>query len=194
MLSTQPVLGKRGMVATAHYLATHASLHILTLGGNAIDAAIAAAVAMTVVYPSTCSAAGDVFMQIWDAKTQQLYGLDGSGCAPRGLMPEYFAAQGIYEMPSRGPLSITTPGAVDGWFAALERFGTLPPETVFAPVIALAEEGIPVSPKLNRWFTEAVEVLEPWGSSTNVFLPDGRLPKTGQVLRQSDLARRYSYF
>lgn len=182
MLSEQPVLGKCGMIATAHYLATHAGLHILPYGGNAIDAAIAAAAAMTVVYPSTCSAGGDVFMLIWEAKTQRLYGLDDSGRAPRRLTPEYFVARGIHEMPSRGPLSITVPGAVDGWFAALERFGVLPPETVFAPAIALAEEGMPVSPKLSKWFTEAAtEVLEPWSSSTNVFLTGERPPKTGEV-------------
>jgi gamma-glutamyltranspeptidase len=192
MLSEQPVLGTHGMVATAHYLATHAGLHILTHGGNAIDAAIAAAAAMTVVYPSTCSAGGDVFMLIWEAKTQRLYGLDGSGRAPRGLTPALFAARGLHEMPLRGPLSITVPGAVDGWFAALERFGMLSPETIFAPAIALAEEGMPVSPKLSKWLAEDVtEVLEPWSSSSNVFLPGGRSPKTGEVLRQADLARTY---
>lgn len=192
MLSEQPVLGTRGMVATAHYLATHAGLHILTHGGNAIDAAIAAAAAMTVVYPSTCSAGGDVLMLIWEAKTQRLYALDGSGRAPRGLTPAYFVARAMHEMPACGPLSITVPGAVDGWFAALERFGVLSPETVFAPAIALAEEGMPVSPKLSKWLTEAAsKVLEPWSSSTNVFLRGGRPPKTGEVLYQADLARTY---
>ena len=85
MLSEQPVLGTRGMVACAHYLATQAGISILTQGGNAIDAAIAANAAMTVVYPSTCSAGGDVFMLIWEAKTQQLHALNGSGRAPRGM-------------------------------------------------------------------------------------------------------------
>src|SRR5437773_10201604 len=141
MLSEQPMLGTRGMVASAHYLATQAGISILTQGGNAIEAAIAANAAMTVVYPSTCSAGGDVFMLIWEAKTRQLHALNGSGRAPRGLTPEFFAGRGMKHIPARGPLSINVPGAVDGWFDALERFGTLPAETVFAPAIAFAEEG-----------------------------------------------------
>src|SRR2546423_14639221 len=126
MLSDQPVFASRGMVACANYLATQSGLQILTQGGNAIDAAIAANAAMTVVYPSTCSAGGDVFMLIWDAKTRHLHALNGSGRAPRGLTPEYFAGQGLKRIPARGPLSINVPGAVDGWFEALGRFGTLP--------------------------------------------------------------------
>src|SRR5215471_18646304 len=99
MLSEQPVFGTRGMVACAHYLATQAGVQILTQGGNAIDAAIAANAAMTVVYPSTCSAGGDVFMLIWEAKTQQLHALNGSGRAPRAATPAYFASQGMKAIP-----------------------------------------------------------------------------------------------
>src|SRR3989440_4644249 len=132
MLSEQPVLGTRGMVACAHYLATQAGISILTQGGNAIDAAIAANAAMTVAYPSTCSAGGDVFMLIWDAKTRRLHALNGSGRAPRGMTPEYFLARDLKQIPERGPLSINVPGAVDGWFEALERFGKLPVEAIFA--------------------------------------------------------------
>src|SRR5947207_14450904 len=103
MLSEQPVLGTRGMVACAHYLATQAGVHILTQGGNAIDAAIAANAAMTVVYPSTCSAGGDVFMLIWEAKTQRLHALNGSGRATAGMTPEYFASGEMTRIPERGP-------------------------------------------------------------------------------------------
>src|SRR5436305_162127 len=135
MLSEQPVLGTRGMVACAHYLATQAGVSILTQGGNAIDAAIAANVAMTVVYPSTCSAGGDIFMLIWEAKTQQLHALNGSGRAPAGLTPALLTTRGLQHIPARGPLSINIPGAVDGWFEAMTRFGTLPMETILAPAI-----------------------------------------------------------
>src|SRR2546421_7432672 len=179
MLSEQPVLGTRGMVACAHYLATQAGLSILTQGGNAIDAAIAANAAMTVVYPSKCSAGGDVFMLIWEAKTQQLHVLNGSGRAPRGMTPEYFVSQGMRQIPERGPLPITVPGAVDGWFEALGRFGTLSPETVFAPAIAYAEEGMPVSPKLSGWLRRAEPVLKAWESTASVFFPGGRLLQPG---------------
>src|SRR6266851_7287583 len=192
MLSEQPTLASRGMVACAHYLATQAGIQILTQGGNAIDAAISANAAMTVVYPSTCSAGGDVFMLIWEAKTQQLHALNGSGRAPRGMTPDYFAAQGMRQVPERGPLPITVPGAVDGWFEALGRFGKLSPEAVFAPAIAFAAEGVPVSPKLSNWIQRAAkDVLLPWDTSTAVFLPQGRPPRSGDILRQPDLARTY---
>ena len=192
MLSEQPTLGTHSMVACAHYLATQAGVHILTQGGNAIDAAIAANAVMTVVYPSTCSAGGDVFMLIWDAKTQQLHALNGSGRAPQGMTPAYFASRGIQQVPERGPLSITVPGAVDGWFEALSRFGTLSAETILAPAIALAEEGMPVSPKLSAWLSRAAQdVLHPWESSVAVFLPHGQSPRTGDILRQPNLARTY---
>jgi gamma-glutamyltranspeptidase/glutathione hydrolase len=192
MLSEQPVFASRGMVACAHYLATQAGVHILRQGGNAIDAAIAANATMTVVYPSTCSAGGDVFMLIWDAKTQRLYALNGSGRAPQGMTPELFAAQGLERIPERGPLTITVPGAVDGWFEALERFGTLAAESIFAPAIGYAEEGMPVTSKLSGWLSQAAEpVLKRWESSAGVYLPDYRAPRTGEVLRQPDLARTY---
>ncbi|GAC1348550.1 MAG: gamma-glutamyltransferase [Ktedonobacteraceae bacterium] len=192
MLSEQPVLGTRGMIACAHYLATQAGLSILTQGGNAIDAAIAANAVMTVVYPSTCSAGGDIFMLIWEAKTRQLHAMNGSGRAPRGMTPEYFMSRDMKEIPERGPLSITVPGAVDGWFETLGRFGTLSAETIFSPAIALAEDGMPVSPKFAFWLKRAAEsILKPWESSTAVFLPDGRPWQAGEVLRQPDLARTY---
>ena len=191
MLSEQPVLGTRGMVACAHYLATQAGLSILTQGGNAVDAAIAANAATTVVYPSTCSAGGDIFMLIWEAKSQRLHALNGSGRAPSRMTPEYFMSRDMKEIPERGPLSVNVPGAVDGWFEALGRFGTLSTETVFAPAIAYAEEGMPVSPKLSGWLRRAEPVLKAWESTASVFFPGGRLLQPGTILRQPDLARTY---
>src|SRR6266516_1596106 len=192
MISEQPVFASRGMVACAHYLATRAGVHILTQGGNAIDAAIAANATMTVVYPSTSSAGGDVFMLIWDAKSRKLYALNGSGRAPQGMTPEFFVSQGLKQIPERGPLSINVPGAVDGWFEALGRFGSLPAETIFAPAITYAEEGMPVTSKLSGWLSNMAEtVLKRWESSAGVYLPNNRPPRTGEVLRQPDLARTY---
>src|SRR2546428_8393536 len=106
MLSEQPVLGTRGMVACAHYLATEAGLSILTQGGNAIDAAIAANAAMTVVYPSSCSAGGDIFLLILEAKSRRLYALNGSGRGPRGMTPQYLLSRDMQEISETGPLSI----------------------------------------------------------------------------------------
>jgi gamma-glutamyltranspeptidase len=192
MLSEQPVYASRGMVACANYFATQAGLRILMQGGNAIDAAIAANATMTVVYPSTCSAGGDIFMLIWHEKSQRLYALNGSGRAPQGMRPEYFAAQGMQSIPERGPLAINVPGAVDGWFSALSRFGALPVETVLAPAIEYAQDGVPVTAKLGGWLAKAELLLKRWDSSANIFLADKRPPKAGEVLRQPQLARTYS--
>ncbi len=192
MLSEQPTLSTHGMVACAHYLATQAGVQILRQGGNAIDAAIAANAVMTVVYPSTCSAGGDIFMLIWEAKTQKLHALNGSGRAPQGMTPQLFASRGMQHIPERGPLSINVPGAVDGWFEALTRFGSLPAETIFAPAIAFAQEGMPVTPKLAAWLNRAAkDVLQSWESSAGVFLPNGQPPQAGEILRQPNLARTY---
>lgn len=191
MLSEQPALAPHGMVACAHYLATQAGIHILTQGGNALDAAIAANAVMTVVYPTTCSAGGDLFLLIWDAKTQQMYALNGSGRAPQGMTPEYFAVQGMTRLPERGPLSINVPGAVDGWFEALERFGSLSTEQIFAPAIALAEEGMPVTAKLSRWLERSSPLLRQWENSAATYLPENRPPRPGERLRQPNLARTY---
>lgn len=191
MLSEQPTFAPHGMVACAHYLATQAGVQILTQGGNAIDAAIAANAVMTVVYPTTCSAGGDIFLLIWDAKTRQIYALNGSGRAPQGMTPEYFAKQGMTQIPERGPLPINVPGAVDGWFEALNRFGSLSAEQIFAPAIALAEEGMPVSAKLSNWLERSAPLLSRWESSASTYLPENRPPRTGERLRQPNLARTY---
>ena len=193
MISDTPNLGTRGMVACAHYLATQAGVRILTQGGNAMDAAIAANAVMTVVYPSTCSAGGDVFLLYWDANSQKLHALNGSGRAPQGLTPDYFTARHMKSIPLRGPLPINVPGAVDGWFEALNRFGSLPTTTVFAPAIELAERGMPVTAKLADWLEAAAEgVLGPWSSSAETYLMEGKAPQAGMVLRQPNLARTYT--
>jgi gamma-glutamyltranspeptidase len=191
MLAEQPTYAAHGMVACANYLATQAGLRILMQGGNAIDAAIAANATMTVVYPTTCSAGGDLFMLIWDAKSQRLYALNGSGRAPMGMTPELFAAKGLSSIPERGPLSINVPGAVDGWFEALGRFGALPAETIFAPAIEYAQDGTPVTAKLSGWLTRAEPLLRRWENSARTFLPDNRPPRAGELLRQPQLAQTY---
>ena len=191
MHSEEPVFAPHGMIACAHYLATQAGVSILTQGGNAVDAAIAANAVMTVVYPTTCSAGGDIFLLIWDAKTQKMHALNGSGRAPQGMTPEYFAARGMQEIPLRGPLSINVPGAVDGWFEALERFGSLSAEQIFAPAIALAEEGMPVTANVSQWLEHSAPLLSQWAESAAIYLPRNRAPRPGERLRLPDLARSY---
>ncbi len=192
MLFDTPVYGTRGMVACAHYLATRAGLSILEAGGNAIDAAIAANLAMTVVYPSTCSAGGDLFILFWDVKGKHLHALNGSGRAPEGLTPDLFSSKGLRSIPERGALSINVPGAVDGWFEALERFGSLPIEQVFAPAIEYAESGAPITAHMAAWIGNAAEsILKPWGSSSEIFLPQGRPVEVGDLFLQPNLAQTY---
>ncbi|HEY0755095.1 MAG TPA: gamma-glutamyltransferase [Ktedonobacteraceae bacterium] len=191
MHSEQPVFAPHGMVACAHYLATQAGVYMLAQGGNALDAALAANAVMTVVYPTTCSAGGDLFMLIWDARTHELYALNGSGRAPQGATPTYFAAHGMRAIPTRGPLSLNVPGAVDGWFEALERFGSLPAEQIFAPAIALAEDGMPVTARLSAWLEASAPLLSQWAESAAIYLPQGRAPRPGERLRQPNLARTY---
>jgi len=95
------------------------------------------------------------------------------------------------EIPTRGPLSINVPGAVDGWFEALERFGSLPAEQIFAPAIALAEDGMPVTANLSKWLEYTAPLLSQWAESAAIYLPEGRAPRPGERLRQPDLARTY---
>ncbi len=191
MQAEQPVYASHGMVACASYFATQAGVRVLMQGGNAIDAALAANITMTVVYPTTCSAGGDLFMLIWDAKTRRLYALNGSGRAPQDMTPELFAAQAMQSIPERGPLTINVPGAVDGWFEVLGRFGTLSPEAIFAPAIEYAEEGTPVTAKLSGWLTRAEPLLKRWEAGASIFLPGNRPPRAGERLRQPQLARTY---
>src|SRR5579885_2600640 len=105
MFVEEPVYGTRGMITSMHYLATQAGFRMLVQGGNAVDAAIAAGIAMTVLIPPACSAGGDMFLLFWDAKTKQLHALNGSGRAPRNISTQYFASRKLKKIPWRGPLS-----------------------------------------------------------------------------------------
>ena len=192
MFVEEPVYGTRGMITSMHYLATQAGFRMLVQGGNAVDAAIAAGIAMTVLIPPACSAGGDMFLLFWDAKTKQLHALNGSGRAPRNISTQYFASRKLKKIPWRGPLSVTVPGAVDGWFEAMARFGTLTPETIFSPAIEFAENGVPTSQSLSTWLAnDARSILQVWGSDPAKFLPNGIPPKAGELLYQPALADTY---
>src|SRR5512136_2363120 len=117
------VLAQNGMAATSQPLATQVALDILKKGGNAIDAAIAANAVLGVVEPTGCGVGGDLFAIIWSADKKKLYGLNASGRSPRSLTLEHFQKQGLSRIPPTGPLPVTVPGAVDGWFALHQRFG-----------------------------------------------------------------------
>jgi len=192
MLPPGPAYGTRVMVTSAHPAATEAGLQQLAAGGTAVDAVVAAAVALTVAVPPACSAGGDLALLVWEPDGRTVHALDATGRAPRALTARAVTGTGARTMPWRGPLSITVPGAIDGWFAALERFGTRPVEAVFARGIDLAEDGVPVTRSLAAWIArDAGPVLRGWGSDPAPFLPGGRAPEPGDLLRQPDLARTY---
>ena len=118
------VYAQNGMVATSHPLATQIGLDILKNGGNAIDAAIAANATLGLMEPTGCGIGGDLFAIVWDGKTKKLYGLNASGRSPKNLSIDYFEKMGMTKIPSHGPLPVSVPGAVDGWFELHEKFGS----------------------------------------------------------------------
>ena len=151
--SRSAVYGRNGMAATAHPLASQIAIDILKQGGSALDGAIAANAALGLMEPTGNGIGGDIFFIIWDPKTEQLYGYNGSGRAPLGrslaemkkkiadLRASGAMPDNMLGMPQRGSLPVTVPGTVDGWFAAHERFGKLPMSDVLAPTVRYAREG-----------------------------------------------------
>ena len=135
------VLAQNGMVATSHPLATQIGLDILKNGGNAIDAAIAANAALGLMEPTGCGIGGDLFAIVWDGKTKKLYGLNASGRSPKKLTLDYFEKRGLEKIPSHGPLPLSVPGALDGWFELHEKFGSKPMSEILAPAIHYAQNG-----------------------------------------------------
>ncbi len=139
------VIAQHGIAATSHPLATQIALDILKQGGNAIDAAIAANAALGLMEPTGCGIGGDLFAIVWDSKTKKLHGLNASGRSPKSLTLEHFRKLGLSKIPGYGPLPVSVPGAVDGWFELHGRFGRLPMEQVLQPAITYAREGFPVT-------------------------------------------------
>ena len=180
-----------GAVATAHPLATEAGRDVLAAGGNAMDAAIAAAAVLGVAQPMMSGLGGDTFVLWRCGRTGRVHSVNGSGPAPLALDPERFRREGRVRLPDRGVLSASVPGGVDAMCTALERFGsgrhTL--AALLGPAIAYAEEGTPVTPSVARFFAVNTELLAASDSARAVFLRDGSPPAAGQMLRQPDLAR-----
>ena len=182
----------REAIATSQPLASGAGLEILLRGGNAIDAAVAAAAVLNVVEPHMTGVGGDMFANLWSAEEQQLVGLDASGGAGSLLTPEALRADGHESMPSSGPASVTVPGAISGWVALLERYGTMSLGEVLAPAIRLAEDGFPVTPVIARQWRNQEEKLSRNVGATATYLFEGkRGPEAGEWFRNPDLARSF---
>jgi gamma-glutamyltranspeptidase / glutathione hydrolase len=175
----------RNVVATSQPLAAQAGLRMLLRGGNAVDAAIAAAVALTVVEPTSNGIGADAFAIVWDG--QQLHGLNASGRSPRALGPERFA--GMASVPLRSWDAVTVPGAVDGWVALWRRFGRLPFADLFEPAIGYARDGFPLSPLVARGWASAAPAFARSPDWQRDFAPGGRPPAAGETWRFRDQAR-----
>lgn len=181
------VRAMNGMVATSQPLASAAGLRILQNGGNAIDAAVAAAAVLCVVEPMMVSAGGDLFAIVWDAKKKELKALNASGRAPRAASIDELKKRGFSQTPPVGVHAVTVPGAVDGWAKLLERYGTMKLPQVLGPAIEYAERGFPVTDVIaTEWQTGLQHVNNSDFAAT--FLPNGKPPSVGEIFANKNLA------
>ena len=182
------VLAPHGMAATSQPLATQIAIDILREGGSAVDAAIAANAALGLMEPTGCGLGGDLFAVVWDHQTAQLYGLNASGRAPARLTIDAVRQRGYSSMPSYGPLPVTVPGCVDGWFELHARFGRLPMSRILAPAIEYARQGFPVSEVIAHHWKRGAQ-LQDYPGFRDIFLPQGRAPAKGEIFKNPGLAR-----
>ncbi len=189
--SRSEVLGQYGMAATSQPLATQVAVDILKQGGSAVDAAIAANAMLGLTEPTGCGIGGDLFAIVWCAETEQLYGLNASGRSPKSLTLEWFKENDYNRIPSRGPLSVSVPGAVDGWFELHERFGKLSMEKILEPSIFYGREGFPVTEVIAYYLERGIRSLSRYPNFSETFSPDGTIPGKGEIFRNPDLANTY---
>ncbi len=186
------VYAKNGLVATSQPFAAQAGLEMLQAGGNAIDAALAAAIALTVVEPTSNGIGSDAFALIWAG--DKLHGLNASGPSPRSISIDKVVQAGHEKIPAWGWLPVTVPGAVAGWAAASERFGRLPFPRLFEPAHRYAEEGYPLSPVLARNWARAYQIYseklknEEFKEWFSTFAPGGRAPNPGEIWSSKNMA------
>ena len=186
--SRSEVIGQNGMVATSHPLATQIGLDILKQGGTAVDAAIAANIALGLMEPTGNGIGGDLFAIVWDAKTKELHGLNASGPAPKNLSIDYFKQQGLTKIPSYGPLPVTVPGAVDGWVKLHERFGKLKFESLFEPTIEYAIKGFPITETIAYYLDRSQKRFENYPNFNEVWVKNGKMPQKGEIFKNPQLA------
>ena len=176
--------------ASPHAAATRAGADVLAAGGSAMDAAVAINAMLCVVYPHMCGLAGDLFMLYRDASDGRVWGLNGSGPAPALATRESFRARGLSEVPARGPLPVTVPGAVASWAAGLERFGRRPLDRLLEPAARAAEEGFELTARTAGWIAHNTPDLARDPVLRARYLDgDGRPIPAGTTVRQPDLAR-----
>ncbi len=186
--SRSEVIAPNGMAATSQPLATQVALELLKSGGSAVDAAIAANAALGLMEPTGCGVGGDLFAIVWDADKQELAGLNASGRAPALMTLEFFRDNGFDEVPEIGPLPVSVPGAVDGWFELQSRYGKLSMSEILAPTIAYARNGFPLSETIAHDLAWNVSRLNRFPGFADTFVPQGRVPAKGEMFRNSRLA------
>lgn len=183
------VISVNGMAATSQPLATQVAIEILKSGGNAVDAAIAANATLGLMEPTGNGIGGDIFVILWDGKTKRLYGLNGSGRSPYRLTLDYFRKNRIARIPSYGPLPVSVPGCVDGWYELHGKFGKLPMEKVLRPAVEYARNGFPVSELIAYYWQLNSQMLREYPGFEEVFMPGGKAPGKGEIFRNPYLAR-----
>ena len=182
------VIATHGMAATSQPLATQVALDILKSGGNAVDAAIAANAVLGLVEPTGNGIGGDLFAIVWDAKTQKLYGLNASGRSPMSLDLDYFKQNNLEKIPAYGPLPVSVPGAVDGWFELHARFGSKDMKEILAPAIAYAREGFPVTELIAYYMDRSVARIGKYPGFAETYMPNGHTPRKGEIFKNPRLA------
>lgn len=182
------IITQNGMAATSQPLATQTALDILKKGGNAIDAAIAANAVLGVVEPTGCGIGGDLFALIWSADKGKLYGLNASGRSPRLLKLDYFKTNGYEFIPAYGPLPVSVPGCVDGWYEMSELFGRLPMRDNLQPAINYARNGFPVTELIAYYLEENTRVLKEFPNIKETYMPGGKSPAKGEIFKNPNLA------
>lgn len=187
--SRSEVIARHGMAATSQPLATQIAIDILKAGGHAVDAAIAANAALGLMEPTGSGIGGDLFAMVWDAEQKQLLGLNASGRAPALMTLDYFDRSGLREIPDSGPLPVSVPGAVDGWFELHGRFGRMPMRDLLAPTIGYASDGFPISAVIAEQLAEDQARLGHFAGFAETYMPGGRMPVKGEVFRNPRLAR-----
>ena len=182
------VIAQNGMAATSHPLATQVAIDILKKGGSAVDAAIAANACLGLMEPVSNGIGGDIFAIIWDVKTQKLHGLNGSGRSPKSLTLDYFLENGYESIPYYGPLPVSVPGCVDGWFELHEKFGVLSMKENLQPTIDYARNGFPMAELIAYYLEGSAPRYEKYPGFKEVFMPDGNTPKKGEIFKNPYLA------
>jgi len=182
------VIAQHGMACTSHPLATQAAIEILKKGGTAIDAAIAANAVLGVVDPEMCGIGGDLFAIVYDVKTNKLYGLNASGRSPYNLTLDEFKKRRLSYIPFDGPLSVSVPGCVDGWFELHNKFGKLSIQQILAPAINYARSGFPLADEAAFYWSDLKKDFIKYPNIADVYLPGGKTLQRGQIFKNPQLA------